>query len=199
MPAKAGDHLVEHEDRAVLAAERLKRFEEARSGLLASCRLEKDGSDPAGMSDEKRAEALSVVVLKAHRLGASVRGDSPVHRRRADEPVVVRKEGVLGANGDQVPSRVRTSQLEGRGGRGRPVLRPLDHLGAVDDLEKALGAFELDDGRPREVGAEGKRLPHRLDHGRIRVAERDGAKSHAVLDEFVAVDVPDVAPTSRGR
>ena len=46
---------------------------------------------------------------------------------------------------------------------------------------------------PREVGAERQRRAHGLDHRRVGVPERHRAQAHAVLDELVAVGVPDVA------
>jgi hypothetical protein len=43
------------------------------------------------------------------------------------------------------------------------------------------------------VGAEVERRALGLDHGGVGVAERHGAKPHPVLDELVAVEVPDAA------
>ncbi len=56
---------------------------------------------------------------------------------------------------------------------------------------KRLGRLELDQRRPREVRAEQHLAVRSLDDRRIGVAERDGPKPHAVLDELVAVGVPD--------
>ena len=38
----------------------------------------------------------------------------------------------------------------------------------------------------------------RLDHRRVGVTQRDRAQTHAVLDEFVAIEIPDVAALAAG-
>ena len=122
--------------------------------------------------------------------------------RGADEPVVRRKEGLVGADGDQVPPRVGARKLDsGRRGVGA-VLGELHHVHGRHTAEELLGAGHLERTRPHEVGPMGKLPLHRLDDGREGMTQPDGAEPHPVLDEFIAIHVPDVtamAPRDEGR
>ena len=193
VPAEAGDHLVEHQHRAVGVAERDQLGEEPGRRLLDPRRLEDHRGDLAGVRGEQGAQRRQIVVAELHGLVVDRARDAAVGRGRADEPVVVGEERVIGADRDQLAAGRAARELERRRGRGRAVLGELHHLGAVDQAEERLGALELEGRGPGEVGAELERRAHRLDHRGIGVAERDRAQAHAVLDELVAVDVPDVA------
>jgi hypothetical protein len=65
-----------------------------------------------------------------------------------------------------------------------------------DDLEESLGALELVDRRAGEIRSDREGLPNGLDDRRVRVTEGHRPEAHAVLDELVAVRVPDVASRS---
>lgn len=63
---------------------------------------------------------------------------------------------MLGADGHEIAPRELAGELQRGGVRGRPVFGEFHHVGAVDDLEEALGAFELDCSGPGEVRSEGQ-------------------------------------------
>ena len=195
-PAEAGDHLVEHEDRALPVAEIRDPLQEAVERWLLPLGLEDDARDPTRMLGEEALEARQVVVRERQRQICDRCRDARVDRRRADEPVVVREEGMVRAEDDEVPARGRPRQLDGGRVRARPVLRELDHVGAGHDVEERLGALELDHGRAREVGALAESRLRGAHDCRIRMPETDRPQPHPVLDELVPLRVPDPAALS---
>ena len=83
-------------------------------GLVGARGLEEDGGDAALVRGEEQPQALQIVVAEAKRLGAGVLRDAAVHRRGADEPVIVGEEWLLRADRDKLSSGVRARQLEPR-------------------------------------------------------------------------------------
>src|ERR1700722_14484424 len=73
------------------------------------------------------------------------------------------------------------------------VLAELDHIRPLYQGQKFLRAVDLQARRSCEIAAHRQCALYGFDDGRERVPERDRAQSHAVLDELVAIHVPDVA------
>ena len=90
------------------------------------------------------SHALEVVVAERQRQIGDGLGNPGIHRRLADEPIVVREEGMVAAKGHEVSPGVGSGQLHGRRIRRRPILGELDLVGSFDDPEHCLGAFDLD-------------------------------------------------------
>ena len=89
----------------------------------------------------------------------------------------------------------------GRRGRGS-ILGELDLVGPFNDTKDRLGAFDLDGAGPGEVRPQLQLTPYGLEYGGISMAERHRTQTHAILDELVAVQVPDMAatpPLNEGR
>src|SRR5262245_23514841 len=76
-----------------------------------------------------------------------------------------------------------------------PRHREARQLGAGDETVDELGPADLVLVRGAEVRAEPDLDTDGLDHGRMAVAEEEGAVAHPVIDVLVAVDVPLVAPS----
>ena len=100
---------------------------------------------------------------------------------------------MVAADGDTVAAGEGARQPHAAVERVGAVLAELDHVGPLDDRQELLRALDLDAGRAREVGAHGQCALSGFQDRRKCMAERDRAQSHAVFDELVAVDVPDVA------
>ena len=103
---------------------------------------------------------------------------------------------------DAISSGMGARQLDrGRGG-GRAVLGELHHVRAVDDAAQLLGALHLERRGPGEVDAVLHRGDRSAQHGGVGVTECHRAQPHAVLDELIAVDIPDptaLAPDDEAR
>ncbi len=106
---------------------------------------------------------------------------------------------MVGAHRDEVAARRLPSQLDGGRRGSRSVLGELDHVGRRNHVEESLGTVEFDGGGAGEVGAQLERGPHGVDHGGKGVPEPDGTQTHAVLDELVAVGIPDTTARSPGE
>src|SRR5207247_4289696 len=102
VPAEAGDHLVEDEERAILAAQLLHFVQEAILRLDAFRRLENESGNGTLVALEQRLDAGNIVVLE--RAGEAPDGlrYAGTHGCRADEPVVGGEERVIGAAGHQI-------------------------------------------------------------------------------------------------
>ena len=170
VPAKPGDHLVEHEHGAVLATERLEPLRgNPGDGSLDARRLEEDGGDPPRVLREERSHAREVVVPEAQCLACATSLGMP------PSIVVVQmnqssyeKNGCSAADGDEIAARVLAGQLERpRVSAVEPSFVNFTMSAPVDDLEEPLGALELGDRGSREVRAERQRLrgppPRRAD------------------------------------
>ncbi len=100
---------------------------------------------------------------------------------------------MVAAKGHEIPPGVGSGKLHGRRVRRGPVLGELDLVGSFDDPENLLGTFNLDRAGPREIRSELQLTPNGVENWRIGVAEGHRPEAHPVLDEFVAVHVPDMA------
>ena len=112
---------------------------------------------------------------------------------RADEPVVGGEERVVGADRDHVAAGVGARELNRAVDRVEPSLQNLT-ISASARARRNVSAHSTSIGAGRA-----KLVPccscarAASTTGAIGVAERDRAQAHAVLDELVAVGVPDVA------
>src|SRR5262245_19005435 len=90
-----------------------------------------------------------------------------------------------------------SGQLHGRGIGGGSILSEFDLVRSLDNTEYRLGTFDLDRAGAHEIRSELKLAPHRLKDGRISVPERHRPQAHSVLDELVALQIPNMgaAPT----
>ena len=191
--AEAADGLVQRDQGAIAVGQVDDLLQEAVLGLFGTSRLQQHHGDAVRVLLEELLQAVDVVVVELDGEFDFNARDAAVHGGGADEPVVVREEGAVAADGHQVTAGVGAGQLQ-RGGQHRgAVLGKLDHLGAGHQRLQHLGAFQLDGGRAVEVVAQLHLSVGGLNDGRVGVAEGDGAQAHAVFDEFVAVHVPDVA------
>ena len=193
VPAKARDGLVEYEDCAVLAAQRLYLVQESIGRFVRARRLEHHAGDAPRVLVEQRLHGRDVVVAKpcGQRLDGS--GNAAVDRRGADEPVVVGEEGAVGAKRHHVPAGVSARELQGGRHHRRAVLGELHHLRIRYEFEEPFRAFHFERRGPIEVVAQQHRTMRGLDHARRGVAERDGAQAHRILDVFAPVGIPDMA------
>ena len=66
VPAEAGDHLVEDQQRAVGVAQALQRVQVARRRVLGARRLEDQRGDPPGVLLEQRRGAGQIAVAEGH-------------------------------------------------------------------------------------------------------------------------------------
>ena len=78
-----------------------------------------------------------------------------------------------------------------------PFFANLTMSAPCDEIEEALGGFDLEHGRPDEVRPRRHRPARGRDDARLRMPEGDGAQPGAVLDVLVAVDIPDVSTAAR--
>ena len=109
VPAEAGDHLVEDEQRAVLR--RQSRAAPARkpgAGSPVRRGLEHDAGDLAGVGVEQRVgrsrdRCIGIATVSVADRGGNAGG----HRGRTDEPVVVREERMVGADRHHRRARCR--------------------------------------------------------------------------------------------
>ena len=105
---------------------------------------------------------------------------------------------MIGAESDDIATGVSACERDRGSVRGRAVLAELHHLRRRNQIQQRLGCLDFDQRRPREVRAELHLAVCSLDDLRIRVTERDGSKSHAVLDELVAFRIPDATAGASG-
>ncbi len=134
-----------------------------------------------------------IVVAERQRQVLDRFGDAPIDPRRPDEPIVDRKERMIATQGDAIAARGRPRQLQSRGRHGRAVLSKLAHLGTRDHPQQFLGAIHFDFGRAGEIRAMFHLGRGSCHDGFKRMAQGDRATTHAVLDELVAIDIPDMA------
>src|SRR6185436_7854569 len=103
------------------------------------------------MRDEQLLEARGIVVPELEREITDHLRNTGRYSRCAYEPVVRREERMIGADRNQIASRVGAGELESRGRGVRTVLGELDHLRGGDAGEKGFGALDFTRTRPGEV------------------------------------------------
>src|SRR5690606_9743120 len=187
-PAVAGDHLVEHQQRAVPVAQG------AHPGEIARWRFVQGGGgfhDDAGdvVPGEQGVEGGQVAVGAGD---GGRGGDAGVHGGGADEPVADGDER-LQADRDGGAAGDGAGQADGGGGGVGAVLGEFHHVGARHQVEEGFGGVEFEAGGAGEVDAVGDGGGDGVDDGPVAVAEGDRPQSHTVFDEFVAVAVGDAA------
>ena len=106
VPAKAGDHLVEDEQRAIARGRALHAGRNPGAGSSVRAASRNTRGDLPGVRREQRAQRCQVVVVELHGLVVDAARDAAVGRGRADEPVVVGEERLVGADRDEVAAGV---------------------------------------------------------------------------------------------
>ncbi len=190
MPAKAGDHLVENQERAVSMADLLEPGEEVLAWFFEPGRLQNHAGNSLAIFAHQPLDALAIVVSELERSRADAVGDTGGHRRRADKPVARRIKRMVAAKGDIFAARVGPREADRAVHRVRPVLAEFHHLGRRHQLEEEFCTLNLDRRGPAEICAERQLAGDRLEHRLVSVAERDGPQAHSVFDVLVAVQVP---------
>ena len=130
MEAEAADGLVQRDQGTVAVRQVDDLLQEAILGLFGTGRLQQHHGDAVRVLFEELLQAVDVVVVELDGELHFHARDAAVHGGGTDEPVVVREEGAVAADGHQVTAGVGAGQLQ-RGGQHRgAVLGELDHLGA---------------------------------------------------------------------
>ena len=155
VPAETGDVLVEDQQGAVAPDRLLQSLQVAVARRLRPLGLEHEArrSGPGARRGEPRPtrDRHSGTQVSVSRRRA---GNPAANRLDDHRPVVVRKEGMVGADRDEVTAGVGARELDAAGVRGRSVLRELDHLGASRRGEERFGRLELESRRADEVRAQ---------------------------------------------
>ena len=125
---KATDHLIQHQQRAVLVADTLDCLQVTGLRVFVLHRFKHDASNPAGVVFESLAKCIEIVIRKSDGQRFNSVRDTSIHRRRADEPVVIRKEWLVVAQRHHVAPGRRSSELDRPACRGRPILCKFDHI-----------------------------------------------------------------------
>ena len=190
---------------------RLQRLEEAvarrHDAHVPGDWLDDDGGDGAGVRLEDRLDGRGVVVGGEQRL----RGEGGGHAGRVRQP----EGGDAGAGSGQQAVRVAVvaalelhDQIAPGGGAGEPQrahhrLGPgvdeAHHLHRGQRLDDQLRQLQLGLRRRAEGGAARRRLRHRIDDRRVRVAEDQRTERSEVVDVLVAVGVGDDRARTAGE
>src|SRR5262249_44813564 len=109
-----------------------------------------------------------------------------------DKPVVYREERLIAADRNELAASVGAGEFHGGGCDVGAVLCELDHVRTVDEVQHLFGEIDFDFCRTAEVDTKLHLSVGSFDYGIIGVAERDGTKTHAVLNILIAVEIPDV-------
>src|SRR5215217_7705638 len=138
MPAKASDHFVKDEERAVFVREIAHLLQEVVCRRVNRDRLENHRRDLPGMFCKKLFKTLNVVVMKCETLICDHVRYAGVRGRRADEPIVKTEERVLATERDQLATGVSARQTNRSRRHVRAILRKLHHLRRRDNLVQQL-------------------------------------------------------------
>src|SRR5687767_13298825 len=103
------------------------------------------------MLGEHLLGASKVVVIKLCSQLFNCFRDTATHWRCANKPVIDGKERMAGAHCNDVSTGIRTGKFYSAINGIRTILAELDHVSAVDETEKLLGALQLDSGRPSKI------------------------------------------------
>src|SRR5438552_10835281 len=198
-PAKAGDHLVEDQQRTVAMAQLAQPGQKSVRRLDVLRSLQDQSCNTPVVGRKQRRRPREVIVAESQRQALYILWDAGVHGRRTDRPVIIRKERVVRAQRNEIPAGVRTGEADGGSSGSRAVLGELRHFCTGHNLKQIFGALHLQWRRPCEICT----APYLLDGSGnylwISVAKRNGAQSHPVFDELVAVSVPDVTTKTFGN
>ena len=200
-PSEAGLHLVEHEERVALGAERPHRGQVVRArdhdAALALERLQQDGRDRVGVERlVQRGDVVVGHVLETlgqrheGRLLLGLAGGGERGQRAAVERVVGADHDMAAGTGP-APGQLERA-LVGLGARvaeedlaaglaGAAVDEPVDGAG---DLGRQRVAVEV-----RDVAERPRLLGHRFGHGRMGVAERHHGQPGDEVEVFGVVGV----------
>ena len=140
---------------------------------------------------EDRPQRRQVVVAEPPDERAHRRRHPRAHREGADEPVLRGEVRLVRAHRDDLAPGRGTGQPQCGARRVRGVLAELHHVRTRHDRQEVLGRRQLQHGGAAERDPVGQHGPHGVEHGRVPVSQGHRAHAHAVLDELVAVDVPD--------
>ena len=163
MPAKAGDHLVQDEQRRLLAAQRLHLHQEiAGAAADAARRLDAVGpragfarphcrgrlqhhpSNLPRMGVKKRLQGADVAIVKQQGCCMVFLGNAAPELGRPNEPVIEREERVLPGHADVRTTRESTRHFGRSGGDVRAVLGEFHHVSTIDQPHQALGRLQFD-------------------------------------------------------
>ncbi|SPU67152.1 Uncharacterised protein [Brucella neotomae] len=192
MPAKAGNHFIQNEKCTVFMGNAHGFMEKIVLRLVCARRLHDDGGDAPRIVLEKRLDTGNIIIAKRRGERRNRRGNACAHLRGANEPVVGRKEGMVGAAGHHVTPCIGAGKAKRAGSRIRAVLAEFDHFRPLNQFEKAFRAVEFDSTWPGKIAAILQGLAYGSHHRRIGMAEADGAVSHPIFDIFVAIHVEDM-------
>ena len=200
---KAGNHLVEYEQRAVGFGDAPQSVQEPVCGRddphIAGHRFDYHGRDVAGPGVEQDLYRLQFVVGRDQGFGGigfrnSGAGGNPVsqrtrsglHQQTVGVPVVVAGEfHNLGAAGKR-PSQTQ----RGHAGLGSRIDQA-NHVHGRQRLAYHLGKLDFLLHRSAERRAACRGSLHRVDDDRMGMTERERSPGSQVVDIFVAVNVPD--------
>ena len=143
VPSEAGDHLVEHEQRAVAVHSSRNPSRKPGAGSTAVAGSRTRQATWPGCSANRRAHGVEVVEPEADREVAQRLRDPRRHGGVPDEPVVGREERLVLADRDQVAPGGRPGQLDGGRGDVGAVLGELDHVASVDRSRNRSAAVDL--------------------------------------------------------
>ena len=208
--AEAGDHLIEHQQRAVALADfqRALQVSGPRDDAVrvAHYRFHDDAGDLVAMGIEYRLQGVQVVPLRNDDVISGARRHA---RRLSDGRGVIVRTGLVQRRVDAVKHRVCPAMVVAfeldplvsageRPGEAQHQLIDLRSRGGVSDqtvqrycLPDQLGYRQL----PLELAGEAKAILNVARYGIQdevrRVPEQVRAHAHHVVDVFVAVDVPE--------
>ena len=193
VPAKPGDHFIQHKQGAIPIAEFLEPLQKPIARLIEPSGFEYNASDLIGILLKELLDTNPVVVVKLDSSRPDALRNPARHRRGAYEPVRRGEERMIAADRHIVAASVSTSQPDCSVDCVRPVLAELHHFRRRHQLQESLRAFDFDRRWSSEVGAK-PHLPRCGIHdGFVPMSQCDRAQTHSIFDVLVAVQVPHVA------
>jgi len=192
VPAESGNQFIENQDGPMRVADPTHFGQVAVARFVVSGRLQDHRRDLVGMIGEKLAQAPWIVVGKPECPFADRGRDARRHRCGRDEPIFERKEGVVLATGDQVPSGGGAGQADRGRGRVGAVLAKLDHVAGRHQFQQAFRRDDFERRGAGEVHAVFQFGPDRRHDGLERMPQRDRTIARGEFDVPIAVGVPDM-------